>query len=109
MYSTKTSHTLLRGLRPKKLEAYPLCYAARLGFRDLVEHLIVKPEQVTARGGRETGPMHAAASGGYANILRLLQEHGADVGSWNKYGETTLHGASWNGKVDAGQSTGSWC
>jgi Ankyrin repeats (3 copies)/Ankyrin repeats (many copies) len=89
---------------PTKPEAVPLYYAARLGFQDLVEHLIAEyPEHVHAKGGREMTPMHAAASGGHANILRLLQGHGADVGSRNKYGETPLHGASWSGKLDAGQ------
>jgi hypothetical protein len=89
---------------PSKPEAVPLYYAAWLGFQDLVEHLIAKyPEHVNAIGGREMTPMHAAASGGHANILRLLQGHGADVGSRNKYGETPLHGASWSGKLDAGQ------
>ena len=89
---------------PTKPEAVPLYYAARLGFRDLVEHLITKyPQHVNAKGGREMTPMHAAASGGHVNILRLLQEHGADVGSRNKYGETPLHGASWSGKLETGQ------
>jgi hypothetical protein len=91
-------------IRPTKPEAVPLYYAARLGFQDLVEHLIAEhPEHVNARGGREMTPMHAAASGGHANILRLLLEHGADVGSWNKCGETPLHAASWSGKLDARQ------
>ncbi|KAF8496449.1 hypothetical protein F5888DRAFT_387239 [Russula emetica] len=89
---------------PTKPEAVPLYYAARLGFQDLVEHLIAEhPEHVNAKGGREMTPMHAAASGGHANILRLLRGHGADVGSRNKYGETPLHGASWSGKLEAGQ------
>ena len=89
---------------PTKPEAVPLYYAARLGFYEMVQHLIAKnPEHVNARGGREMTPMHAAASGGHANILRLLQRHDAGVGSRNKYGETPLHGASWSGKLDAGQ------
>ena len=91
-------------IRPTKPEAVPLYYAARLGFQDLAGHLIVAyPTHVNARGGKEMTPMHAAASGGHTNILRLLRGHGADVGSQNKYGETPLHGASWSGKVDAGQ------
>ena len=91
-------------IRPTKPEAVPLYYAARLGLQDLAKHLIAKyPEHVNAGGGREMTPMHAAASGGHANILRLLQGHGADLGSRNKYGETPLHGASWSGKLDAGQ------
>ena len=91
-------------IRPTKPEAVPLYYATRLGFQDLAEHLIAEyPEHVNAMGGREMTPMHAAASGGHVNILRLLQGHGADVGIRNKYGETPLHGASWSGKLDAGR------
>ena len=89
---------------PTKPKAVPLYYAARLGFYDLAEHLIAGyPEHVNARGGKEMTPMHAAASGGHANILRSLQEHGGDVGSRNSYDETPLHGASWSGRLDAGQ------
>jgi hypothetical protein len=71
-------------IHPTKPEAVPLYYAARLGFQDLVEHLIVEcPQHVNARGGREMTPMHAVASGGHADILWSLQGHGADVGSRN--------------------------
>jgi hypothetical protein len=91
-------------IRPTKPEAVPLYYAAKLGIQDVAEHLIAKhPEHINARGGRKMTPMHAAGSGGHANVLRLLQGHGADVGSRNQYGETPLHGASWSGKVDAGK------
>src|ERR1700733_9714383 len=49
-------------MRPEKPEAVPLYHAARLGFRDLAEHLIAEhPEHVNARGGVEETPMHAAA------------------------------------------------
>jgi Ankyrin repeats (3 copies)/Ankyrin repeats (many copies) len=89
---------------PTKPEAVPLYYAARLGFQDLVKRFIAEnPEHVNAKGGREMTPMHAAASGGHTNILRLLRGHGADVGSRNQYGETPLHAASWSGKVEAGR------
>jgi hypothetical protein len=90
--------------RPEKPEAVPLYYAARLGFRDLAEHLIAKhPEHVNASGGIEVTPMHAAASAGHANILSLLTEHGADVNGRGIYGDTPLHRASENGKLEAGQ------
>jgi hypothetical protein len=91
-------------IRPTKPEAVPLYYAAKLGIRDVAEHLIAKySEHVNARGGREMTPMHAAGSGGHANILQLLQENGGDVNIRNKFGETPLHGASWSGKVRAGR------
>jgi ankyrin repeat protein len=104
IYNADRGHSMST-IGPTKPEAVPLYYAARLGFQDLAEHLIAEhPEHVNAKGGREMTPMHAAASGGHANILRLLRGYGADVlGSRNKYGETPLHGASWSGKLEAGQ------
>jgi ankyrin repeat protein len=65
---------------PEKPAAVPLYYAARLGFRDLAEHLIAEhPEHVNARGGNDVTPMHVAARAGHADILSLLLEHGADL------------------------------
>jgi ankyrin repeat protein len=91
-------------VRPEKPEAVPLYYAARLGFRDLAEHLIAKhPEHVNARGGVEVTPMHAAALVGDANILLLLTEHGANDECRGVFGGTPLHRASSNGKLDAGK------
>jgi hypothetical protein len=88
-------------VRQGKYNAVPLYYAARLGFRDLAEHLIAKhPEHLNARCGDEVTPMHAAAYAGHANIMSLLTEHGADV---NSQGDTPLHRASENGKLEAGQ------
>jgi hypothetical protein len=89
---------------PEKPEAVPLYYAARLGFRDLAEHLIAKhPEHVNASGGDEVTPVHAAASAGDANILSLLTEHGADVNGRGIYGDTPLHRALLNANLEAGQ------
>jgi ankyrin repeat protein len=89
--------------RPEEPDAVPLYYAARLGFRDLAEHLIAKhPEHVNARGGDEMTPMHAAASAGHANILSLLIEHGADVECQGISDDTPLHRASLSGKLEAG-------
>ena len=91
---------------PREPTAVPLYYAAMLGFRDLAEHLIAEhPEHVNARGGREVTPMHVAARAGYADILSLLLEHGADVdGHWQGiFGQTPLHRATLNAKVEAGR------
>jgi ankyrin repeat protein len=91
--------------RPEQPKAVPLYHAARLGFRDLAEHLIAEhPEHVHAKGGYEMTPMHAAASAGHANILSLLIEHGADMnGRGIDGGETPLHRASRAGKIEAGR------
>ena len=89
---------------PEKPEAFPLYYAARLGFRGLAEHLISKhPEHVNARGGREVTPMHVAAFEGQADILALLLEHGADTDGRGLDKSTPLYRAALNGKWEAGQ------
>ncbi len=90
--------------RPENPDAVPLYYAARLGFRDLAEHLIAEhPEHVNAEGGVEETPMHAAASAGHANILSLLIERSADLNARAMNGDTPLHRASWKGKLEAGK------
>jgi hypothetical protein len=93
-------------MRPQKPVAVPLYHAARLGFRDLAERLIVEhPEHVNARGGRHETPMHAAVKAGHANILSLLIEHGADMEdqSRSNIGGTPLHRAVLYGRVQVGQ------
>jgi hypothetical protein len=74
IYSEDRGGRSMSTIPPKEPEAFSLYCAAklRLGFQDLVEHLIVKrPELVNARGRKEMTPMDAAASGGHANTLRL--------------------------------------
>ena len=90
--------------RPEKPGAVPLYHAARLGFRDLAEHLIAKhPEHVNASGGEEVTPMHAAACKGHVNILSLLLDKGAELDGSGDYGETPLHRAVNNQKLKAVQ------
>ena len=90
--------------RPAKPEAVPLYYAARLGFRDLAEHLIAEhPEHVRARGGFEMTPIHAAASAGDADTLSLLIQHGADVNGRGRTGNTPLFLASKYARLEAGK------
>ena len=89
---------------PEQPEAFPLYYAARLGFCDLAKHLIAKhAEHVNARGGAEGVPMHVAARAGHADILSILVEHGADVDVRGGYLYTPLHHASFDGKLEAAQ------
>ena len=91
-------------IRPEKPEAPPLYYAARLGFRDLAEHLIAEhPQDVTARGGLEVTPLHVAAFAGHSDILSLLIKHGADMNVQSVSGVTPLHRASAYGRLEAGQ------
>ena len=96
--------TSMSTMRPGKPGAVPLYYAAMLGFRDLAEYLITEhPEHVNARGGRQETLMHVAAWAGYADILSLLLEHGADVDVCTEYCHTPLIQASIKGKLEAGQ------
>ena len=89
---------------PTKPEAFPLYYAAMLGFRDLAEHLIAEhPDHVNAQGGRELTPMHAAARAGHVDILSLLLDNGAEVDGRGIIGQTPLHRVSWNGTLEAGK------
>jgi hypothetical protein len=91
-------------MRPEKPETVPLYYAARFGFRDLAEHLIAEhPEHVSARGGFQVTPIHAAASTGQTNLLSLLIQHGADVNGRGRVGETPLFVASQNARLETGQ------
>jgi ankyrin repeat protein len=93
----------LYNMCPEKPKAVPLYYAAKFGFRDVAEHLIAEhPDHITARGGFDDTPMHAAARAGHINALSLLLDHGADVDVRDKNGETPLLRASWAGKREAG-------
>jgi len=105
IYDNEWVGSSMSSICPKTPEAVPLYYAAKLGFRDLAEHLIVKhPGHVNAKGGAFTTPMHTAAAAGHADILSLLLEHGADLeGHWDTFNMTPLHMASWKGKLGAVQ------
>jgi ankyrin repeat protein len=104
IYNEDWSGRSMSTMRPEKPDAVPLYYAARLGFRDLAEHLIAEhPEHVNARGGYEETPTHAAAYAGHADILSLLLDHGADVDGRGVGNQTPLHRCSMYGKVEAGQ------
>jgi hypothetical protein len=93
-------------MRPEVPGAVPLYHAARLGFRDLVERLIVEhPEHLNARGGTLGTPMHAAVLGEHVNILSSLIEHGADMecqAGWIT-GGTPLQDAAYEGRLEVGQ------
>jgi hypothetical protein len=104
IYNEDRNGRSLSTMRSETPEAVPLYYAARLGFRDLAEHLIAEyPEHVKSRGGIEETPMHVAARTGHADILSLLVEHGADLDARGAGDWTPLHEASWRGNLEAGR------
>ena len=91
-------------IRPERPSKSPLHQAAKLGFRDLVAHLIAEhPEHINACSRSGFTPIHVAAMNRHFDTLALLLEHGADVDSRNVYGQTPLHWAAVDGEVDVGQ------
>jgi ankyrin repeat protein len=94
----------LSTMLPGKPRAVPLYHAARLGLRDLAEHLIAEhPEHINARSIDGFAPIHAAAIQGRVDISALLLEHGAEVDNRTVYNQTPLFWAVPYGKVDVGQ------
>jgi ankyrin repeat protein len=77
------------------LPATPLYFAAWIGLRGVVEHLISKyPEQVNCLGGKFGTPLHSSVAGGNIVISKLLFMHGADINSCSASNNTPLHTAS---------------
>ena len=89
---------------PSYYAVAPLYYAALLGFRDLVEHLIQNDsQQVNSRGGHYVSPLAAALHMGHFTTAELLYRHRADVhvqGSWQR---TLLHAMSIEGQIEIAQ------
>ena len=98
-------------MSPEKPEAVPLYYAARLGFRDLAEHLIAKhPEHVNARGGRRSD------SDACCSVRRTCRHFVITTRTWRRCGwpgqfwpdSTASSIVEWKTRSWA-VSTRSWC
>ncbi|KAH9009930.1 hypothetical protein EDB83DRAFT_2273005, partial [Lactarius deliciosus] len=90
-------------LRDVPPPAAPLYYAARKGFRGLVERLILEhPEQVNHLGGQYGTPLHASIIDGHIEVVQLLFAHGADINSRSGDNWTPLHNASFAGRLEIG-------
>ena len=88
-----------------KSSATPLYYAALCGFKDLVEHLVVKyPQDVNTRGGYYLTPLVAAMAGRHFQIVDHLCQNGADVNVRRDDGETPLYSAAWFGDLEIVQA-----
>ena len=88
-----------------KSSATPLYYAALCGFKDLVEHLVVKyPQHVNTRGGYYLTPLVAAMVGRHFQIVEHLRQNGADVNVRRDDGETPLLSAAWFGDLEIVQA-----
>jgi ankyrin repeat protein len=79
----------------------PLHLAAFFGRDDAARLLLNKGASPAARSTNalENLPLHAAAAGRHANMVKLLIEHGSPVGARQHGGWTALHAAALNGDV----------
>ena len=85
----------------KKSPAGPIYYAALCGFRDLVEHLIVRnPQGVKASGGYYVTPCVAALAGRHVQLADLLHCNGSSVNTRCRDGISPLHSASLFGDLE---------
>ena len=83
---------------PEQPKASPLYYAALCGFYDMVQYLVsTHPQDVHARGGNHTTPLHAAVDKGHLEVALFLLDHGADVNARDDGDATPLHLASRHG------------
>jgi ankyrin repeat protein len=88
-------------INPQKPEAVPLYYAAKFGFHDLTEHLLVqRPEDIHIKGGGEVTSLHASSSRGHTNVVSLLIERFPDVDVRGGLEQTALHRASCFGHLE---------
>ena len=97
--STRTAFRLFTP--SQKSGATPLYYAARCGFQDLVEHLIVKdPKHVSATGGWYVTPLVVALGARHFQIAKLLHDNGAHPNVRGYDDNTPLHSAACYGKFN---------
>ncbi len=84
--------------------AAPLYFAARKGFRGLLERLIMKhPQQVNHFGGLCGTPLHASVLWEHIEVAQLLLAHGADINSRSADNWTPLALASQAGHLEVGK------
>jgi ankyrin repeat protein len=78
----------------------PLHYAVYGGHKDIVELLITKGANVSAKDNEGATPLHKAAAKGYKDIAELLVNKGADINAKDKNGSTPLWWAVYYDKED---------
>ena len=88
----------MSSIRPGQPRAPPLYYAALCGFYIMSQQIVsTHPQDVHARGGNRTTPLHAAVDKGHLEVVLFLLDHGADVNARDNEDATPLHLASRHG------------
>jgi ankyrin repeat protein len=88
----------MSSILPEQPKASPLYYAALCGFHNMSQQLVsTHPQDVYARGGKHTTPLHAAVDNEYLEVALFLLDHGVDVNSRDDEDATPLHLASRHG------------
>ena len=101
LYDMENPKKTLSGYYPRRPEITSLYYAVLCGFPRPVEHLInIRPQDIHARGGSYSTPLHAALAKGHPQVARLLVLSGADTSSLDNHVRVPLHAASQNGRLD---------
>jgi ankyrin repeat protein len=91
-------------MRSRKASADSLYHAARLGFRDLVEHLIAEhPEDLYAKIYGVGTPLHLSVQQGNIKAVSLLLEHLPNVDILGKDGQSPLHEAPAMERLEIGR------
>jgi ankyrin repeat protein len=80
--------------------AFGICAAANWGFDFLVRKRLADDPSLANPNDSQTSPLHEAARGGHAEVVRLLLDHGADSTFRDCAGKTPLEIAAERG--DAG-------
>jgi hypothetical protein len=108
LYNIDTDSPLestFHGFTTNRSRATPLYYAARCGFQELVEHLVVKdPKQVNATGGHYVIPLVAALGAGQFQTAKFLFDNGAHPNVKGAIRRTPLHSEAYYGYIDMVQA-----
>jgi serine/threonine-protein phosphatase 6 regulatory ankyrin repeat subunit B len=81
----------------------PLTSAVKMGYDEIVEHLLIKGAHVNVPNSEGWTELHTASYNGHLSIVQKLVKHGADVEAVTEMGATALCIASQEGHVDVAE------